>query len=103
MPNYRETSASVTKWRRANQVIISNPLDDLASSQVIFIEEDVVQDGLDKTKIQAGTIASNFNPTGSFDLLDPTDDSVVGTVTHLELYAILYSLYIATATARDAT
>jgi hypothetical protein len=103
MPNYRETPVSATKWRRSHQVTISNPLDHPEESSITFHEQDVIVEGTDVIFTNAGGVSANFSPVGSFNLLNPVDNSVIGTMTHQELYIALYSLYMQTATARDAT
>lgn len=99
--NYRESTGAATAWRRANSVTLSNPLNNIQAAYVAFGEEDVIQKGDIVVTTPAGGVAVGFDPQGSFPLLNPTDNSVVGSVTHQELYAILYSLYIKAAQDRD--
>lgn len=100
--NYRENTGSATSWRRANAVSVTNPLNNIDGATISFIEEDVIQKGATILTTPAGGVSTQFSASGSFDLLNPTTGAVVGTMTHSELYAILYSLYIKVATDRDA-
>lgn len=101
IPNYRESTGSATSWRRANCVIITNPLNNLAAASVSFTEEDVMQKGDFIVTRPAEGISATFDPNGTFDLLDPATGAVIRQVTHMELYTILYSLYISLAVERD--
>lgn len=101
-PNYRETAVNGTQWRRAYSVLITNPLDDLNSATINFQEEDVLLlPGGEKIVRPVGSLSATFNPVGNFSILNPETGAVVNSMTHPELYAILYSLYMKLAQERD--
>lgn len=105
MANYKETNISGTSWIRCKQIEISNPLPSTAQKVVFFYEEKVVNiDGV-STTLPQGSCRKVFDPVaGSITMLDPVTGNPTGsTVSHLELYNILYSLYIQTATERDTS
>lgn len=111
--NYKETALSGTSWMRCRTVTITNPLPGHGPKHfvtgvaegpcAVFREEKVISIGGEQTTVEAGSCKCAFSPGASIALLDPsTGDPTGATVTHAELYAVLYSLYIQTATARDA-
>lgn len=100
--NYKETNLSGTSWTRCRCVTIVNPLTGGAPT-AYFQEEKVISIDGAQTTVDAGSCGKAFNAGDAIPLLDPTTSNPTGsTVTHAELYAILYSLYMQTATARDA-
>lgn len=101
-PNYKETTVSGTRWRRSQAVSVTNPYNDPDNMRVIFMEEDVLSLP-DSTivKFPIGTVEKTFSPNESFPLLDLQTNQVIGSMTHLEFYAILYSLYMKIAKDRD--
>jgi len=101
MPDYKESAVAGSTWQRCHTVTVSNQ-----AGQVPFItfqEERVIAlDGEDIHKFVDGC-SKDFNPTDSFPLLDQTTNLPTGAnMTHAELYAVLYSLYMQTALERDA-
>jgi hypothetical protein len=105
MPNYKESAVSGTQWTRAYSVELNNPYQGVPS--IKFNEEQVIQLS-DHVAHQppatgpAGLISVNFtDPNATFTLLDPATDVMVGTATYGQVYALIYSLYKATALARD--
>jgi hypothetical protein len=102
MPNYNETNVTGTKWTRSNQVRIRNPLDGIPTAT--FMEEEVVNldNGERITQRASGVSERLIDPSVSFNLLNPEDDSVIGTMTYGQVYAALYSLYRKLAAERDA-
>ncbi len=100
--NYRESSGSATSWRRANSVVITNPLNNILAATVSFGEEDVMQKGDFIVSKPATGVTASFDPLGTFAVINPETGLATGqNMTHAELYAILYSLYIKLATERD--
>jgi len=52
--------------------------------------------------LNVDSCSATFDPQGVIDVRNPETGELTGaTVTQAELYAIVYSLYIQTATARD--
>jgi len=101
MPNYNQTDITGEKYTRCTAVKINNCLNGIPIAT--FKEEDVVTTDSGDTIIQKkGTIGDSLtDPNTEFDLLDPTDDSVVETVKYQDVYNILYSLYRHLVNIRD--
>jgi hypothetical protein len=101
--NYQESTVAGTKWKRANTIAISNPLNQLPNASISFSEEEVIQLGTDDyIKKETGVLSEQFSNIVSFDILNPTTGAVVGSMTPLELYVALYSLYMYLAQERDS-
>lgn len=106
--NYKETENTATQWRRAFRVQIDNPY--LESPKVFFHEEDCIIFNNGKlVKQNAGTLAVDFDPSGSIPLLNPWTgdpltnvDGVQQYASQIEAYILLHSLYIQKALIRDA-
>ncbi len=107
MPDYRESTAPATTWRRAHRVEIYNPMPGQGVPFVEFREEDAIKVGeriITTPAPNASSLLKRFDPVaGAFPLRDPKTGALTGaTMTHGELYAILHSLYIHEALERDA-
>lgn len=102
MADYRESIATGKTWQRCKSITIDNTRGSVPS--VIFTEEAVVELGGLTVGSHAGYCSATFDPqNGSIPLLDMATGEPDGTaVSHAELYQILFSLYMATAQARDA-
>lgn len=100
--NYNESSVSGTRWVRSYSVSCQNPLE--GERQVIFHEETVVQAGAETIqRTQPMPLVVPFDEEATILLLNPlTGEPLGSSITHGELYAMLFSLYIQAATARDA-
>lgn len=103
MANYRETTAEGTSWRRAKQVAIYNPLEAIASKDILFFEEDVVVIG-DKTfHTDSGIVKAVYDPEGVVQLRNPQTGELTGdTIEQKVVYQALFSMYLDAAEARDA-
>jgi hypothetical protein len=101
MPDYKQSALTGTAWQRCKTVVINNPL--VGPKGVYFEEERVISlDGQDLRQ-PVGGCSKTFDAGGSFPLLDPGTNLPVGvSMSHAELYVALYSLYMQTATERDA-
>ena len=111
--NYQQTTVSGTSWVRCKSITISNPLagheevrpitGETIGPAAVFTEEKVITlDGAD-IRTDFGSCAKAFDPATLITLLNPDTGLPTGaTVSHGELYVILYSLYIQTAAERDA-
>jgi hypothetical protein len=98
---------TLTVFTRAVQILINNSVDPSVPPTIRFFEEKVAVDS-DGSETSLGTDGSQLTATyddstraTSFDLLNPVDNSVVGSQTYEDLYASLYSLYHALAVERD--
>ena len=99
------TTGSVTSYRRAFYIRVSNPVSGMPN--VSFAEETA-------TLLPNGTVVTTpytaiepsvdvTDMTASFPTLDPTTGAPTGgNTTYAEVYSMLYSCYLAAATARDA-
>ena len=103
MPNYKESQISGDSWVRAKRVILENPLGGAPSAT--FIEEQVISTagGDVKLPVEGPVLTDSMtDPTTTFNLLNPADDSVIGTMNYGELYIAVYSLHRHLAAIRDA-
>lgn len=102
MADYKESTATGKVWQRCYRVIIENAR--VGTPNIAFAEEEVVDIGGKTVSSHAGYCNAIFDAAaGTIAMVDPTTNLPTGTtVSHAELYAILYSLYLQTATQRDA-
>ena len=120
--DYKESPLIGTTWQRCRAVTISNPHSSLKKSiqdpngppmtmkkvplvpEVFFQEETAMALPDGRVLLQdVGSCRAEFSAGGSFPLLNPETGEALGvTMSHQELYVALFSLYMATATARDA-
>jgi hypothetical protein len=110
--NYKQTTLTGESWTRCSSVSITNPLPGTGERHIFtgaeqgpvacFQEEKVLSiDGVQST-VNAGSCCKVFDAAATIPMLDPTTGTATGTtVTHAELYAILFSLYMQTAVERD--
>ena len=106
MPDYKQSTETGTKWRRAFHVDIDNPLD--GDKRIVFHAEDCIQlaDGTVMHDRQGITYAQAFTP-GNADTEFPLGPHPVtgedmGTATHMQAYIVLSALFVAIASAQDA-
>ena len=105
MTDYKEQNITgdIKSWRRCKKIEVLNPYNAMPS--MIFHEEDVskLPDNRDIKSEVISHILTNFStPLKEFNLLNPNDNSVIGTAKHQDVYVLLYSLYINLASKRDA-
>ena len=102
MSNYKETSVTGSEYVRCKEIVILNPLNGAPSIQ--YIEEQATVLGADKVITQPiGMVSESFNPDTVIELRNPETNELTGaTVTHAEMYQMLYSAYIQVALQRDA-
>lgn len=102
-PDYRQQTISGSKWTRCLHIEANNPYG--GQPAIRFDEEErvILQDGQTLGR-PTGTITRAFtDPLAEFQLLDPTTGAPAGgTMTHGQVYAVLWSLYIDSARIRDA-
>jgi len=100
MANYKQSNLSGQEYQRCYAVSISNPLD--ATKQMGFAEEKIYvfnDTTINKMVPGCGVV---YNPTATFPIIDPVTGEPTGaTATQSQVYQMLYSLYIQTATGRD--
>jgi hypothetical protein len=111
--NYKQSDITGTTWTRCRTVTINNPLPGKGSINIVtgqpvgpncvFLEETALSTGTEILTFDSGGCQTVYVPDSVITLLDPTTGNPTGeTVTQAKLYQILYSLYLATATARDS-
>ena len=103
MPDYKENILTGRVWTRCFQVVVDNPLG--GQPRITFQEEKVYDvqtaDG-QQLHIPVPGCGAEFDPGSSFPLVHPVTGEPLGTsMSHQELQVALYSLYVATAAARD--
>ena len=103
MPDYKQTTINGTSWQRAWRVECENPLD--GQRQITFHEEQVLNATGQAIRTPAGSVSVHLtadNALTSFPLLDPDTGAQLGTATYAQVYHMLHSLYMHSATQRDA-
>lgn len=104
MPNYKESTVAGSSHQRAWRLEVENPI--TGPKGITFHEEVAVTlESGDPMTRYVGSLTKAYSEgtkDTEFDLLNPETGEVIGTMTHGELYAALYSLYIQCAIERDA-
>lgn len=101
MPDYKETAVTGTSWQRCNGVTISNPY--LGQPTVLMQEEVIAAVGDNRFVQTAPGLSFDFDPAEVINLRNPQTGELVGaTMTGMDLYVALYSLYIQKAHERDS-
>lgn len=102
MPNnYKSTAVATESWCRANKVTVENELGQIPV--ISFSEEEVLVVNGKKLVLGGALLQENMgDPSVTFDLLNPETDEVIGSVSYMDVYVTLYSLYKKLALARDA-
>ena len=102
MAQYQEQTGPGQIWQRCYSIRIDNPLGGQAT--LTFDEERVITIGDQVVKTPHTVCRKRFNSPLTFPLRNPQTGELTGeTMTHLEVYKILHSLYIHTAMQRDGT
>lgn len=101
MPNYKESEITGSQWTRAFRVVIENPYN--KQSAIVFMEEKLFNTGDNIVKLPLdSTLVEYFNQESKFKLLDPHTLEPIGIdMSHMDLYTVLNSLYMALANRRD--
>ena len=100
MANYKQEQIDGIKWQRCFKVEAVNDLEGIPA--ITFYEEEVVDINGEHIKRPKGIMQIQYsNPAQTFNVLNPIDDSIVGSMTHQDFYVALYSLYRDTADKRD--
>jgi len=104
MPNYNENTVTGAKWTRCKDIHIRNAY--LGQPHIIFGEEDIisVEGNAPIHLAKQQEIHADFDQeAGVIPLINPASGELTGSsISHIELYTILYSLYIQKALLRDA-
>lgn len=103
MPNYKETSISGSEYQRARLITITNEHN--SPNTITFIEEKIKFIGTEHYHMDVSKLSETLtqdNASTTIDLLNPVDDSVIGSATYQQLYILMYSLYMKLANERDA-
>lgn len=101
MANYKQSNITGQEYQRCYAVNITNILN---SPRLIgFAEEKVYIFDQNTINKQVAGCGLTYDPTATFPILDPvTGDPTGETATQAQIYQLVYSLYVQTATARDA-
>ena len=100
MADYKETTISGNSWTRCNKIEIDNTHGRIPT--INFWEETRMSFDGESVGITKGDIFTRFTPDDVIELRNPETMEKTGqTITQSELYAILYSVYIQEAFARD--
>lgn len=101
MADYKQSEVSGSQWQRCWGVYIQNLMN---STPVITLREEQVTVVGDQTFTKdMGQMTMNFDPTASIELLDTTTGDPTGSsISMLDMYQALWSLYMAKAVERDA-
>lgn len=103
MADYNEKiiSGQYTEYQRSNKIIVTNDLGSIP--EITFMEQIVgtLPDGSKVTPRNTKCVDQLMNPAESFNLLNPIDDSIIGSLTYQDVYITLYSLYRHVAAKRD--
>lgn len=99
--NYKEKAITGTEWQRCCTVVIQNQYQ--IPPEIMFQEEKITS--IDNNYIRQpvmGSLVISYTPTKTFQVLNPNDNTPTGTtMTHQDVYNILYSLYMQAALERD--
>ena len=99
--NYKESGVAGSEYTRCSQITIYNPLGGTPAAE--FAEERVTLLAGRKIAENAECVRVPFDPAEEIALINPeTGEPLGSSVTHAQLYVILFSLYLAKAQARDA-
>ena len=103
MPEYPETVAQATSSRRMSAAHVRVPRGNPAGRSITFEEENLIVIGAKTIAQDVGGVAGLLVPADTFPILNPNTGAATGqTATHLDLYRLLYSLYMDLAAKRDA-
>lgn len=91
------TPVAGESYRRCNQVVIDNPLG--GSPSVAFGQETIIGTGSGQVAhIPLQPIQMPFDPSVVIPVINPqTGEPTGGTISHGEVYALIYSAYLAAA------
>lgn len=101
MADYKAEQVAGSSWQRCYRVTIQNNRGAIPS--VTFDEQRITLLGDREIAENVDSCSDTFNPSSVIEIRNPNTGEKTGqTITQAELYAIVYSLYIQAAKARDA-
>lgn len=101
MNNYAEANLSATTYKRCPKIEIQNPLNGLP--RINMVEEQVITAGGLSMSNFVGVLEEVYSPSGVIDIYDPiTGQKTNATISHNEIMALLYSIYMTAANKRDS-
>jgi hypothetical protein len=100
MADYKQRSSTAMEWQRCSGVFINNPYN---GAPTVRMDEEIVANVGDKVYVNGvGCLNFNFNPEEVINIRNPSTGELVGaSATSLDIYVLLYSLYIQKALERD--
>lgn len=100
MPNYQETNAQATAWRRCNRILVENPSGQ--QPRIKLFEEDIVNINGKIISKDCGVLDEAFSPSSVVMLRDYPSGELTGAyVTQEYVFQVLYSFYMQCAEQRD--
>jgi len=100
--DYKESTVAGTKWQRCSRIDIDNRIN--VTPTVAFYEEVAINTGEEVITKDVGQLYLQFDQIAankSYDIINPETGVVVDSMTGQQIYAVLHSLYMATAKSRD--
>jgi hypothetical protein len=99
--DYKASTVTGDQWQRCNRITIDNHYGQ--TPQITMHEELLTVVGGKTFAENAGAVYVEFNPDAVIDLLDPTTGEPLGaSMTQGQIHVAMWSLYMASALARDA-
>lgn len=105
MPDYKASTITgeISRWTRCHQIVVDNQVGAVPTITMREEQRVTYPDGTTDAKQDSAPIVQQFtDPDSKFPLLHPETGKEIGTGTHGQLYALLYSLYFDLAAKRDA-
>lgn len=106
MPDYKQSTETGTKWRRAFHVDIANPFE--GDKRITFHAENCIQlaDGTVMHDRQGVTYSQAFTPSNADTVFPlgphPVTGEDMGTATYLQAYVLLSALFMHIASTQGA-
>lgn len=98
--NYKETNEQGQVWTRCYRVEVSNPYNGTPS--VNMMEETIISIAGENITKPGRLLTMTFNPSETVELVNPlTGEPLGATITHQDLFVMLFSLWLKTAKERD--
>lgn len=100
--DYHGSAVTGKRWRRAYRVVIDNPYGGPASVSLDEQEVTQIEDAVKARNTE--TLSTMVDLTAAIPLYDPATGLAIpgASMTHLDIYVGLYSLYRQLGSARDA-
>lgn len=98
--DYKQTEVIGSAWHRFSRIVIENPRPGIPT--VTCIEQEVIALTSGEVIRDVGNLSFIFDPSGTFEILNPLDNTPTGQMASgSDVYALVYSLVMAEAKARD--